>query len=721
MKKPAVAALALCVLSLSASCTRNGAADINQGVGLQTTPRSQDQQQVTLPLFFEERSAGASTSFLAHGAGQPVWLTPRGMNMQLPGDSKDRAALRMRFLGANPSPRMTGAGQLAGRINRLVGPRDQWQRNLPTHSEVRYESVYPGIDVDFYGNGVGLEYDFRIGAHRDPGVIALSFQRARSLRVDPSGDLLVTKAGGTVRHHAPVAYQNIAGTRREVPARYAIESPTRVGFEVGAFDRSHPLTIDPVLSFSTYLGGFDFEYGKAIAVDPAGGVYVAGYTQSRTLATPGSFDPTFNGGYTDPFVAKLSPGGDRLIYLTYLGGQPDGSKSEGALALAVDGNGAAYITGRTSSYSFPTTPGALDRSFNSGYDAFVTKLDPSGGKLAYSTYLGGPYDDEGYGIAIDAGGSAYVTGRAAGRFPTTTGAFDTDATNYDVFVSKLSPGGERLSYSTFLGGLRNEQGNAIAIAPGGAVIVTGKTDSENYAYDPSYRFPTTQGAFDRVGKIHGDAFVAKVNATGSNLDYSTYLAGAESDQGAGVAVDAAGYAYVTGNTGSSDFPTTAGALDRSPAGDVFITKVNPNGSGLAYSTGLGGSAGDAAKAGAVDSSGRFFVTGLTQSPDFPTTKGAVRSSYVQNSDPLGNTDAFVTVLNSLGSGVTYSTYLGGSKTGNTDGFAPDVGHALALRGGSVYVTGQSESRDFPVTAGSLDSSFNGAIDLFVTKIDVWSP
>ena len=391
-----------------------------------------------------------------------------------------------------------------------------------------------------------------------------------------------------------------------------------------------------------------------------------------------------------------------LAYSTYLGGSGD----EQGFGIAVDSAGAAYVTGRTTSTTFPTTAGAFDTSASGSSDAFITKLNASGSSLAYSTYLGGSGFDGGFGIAVDSQGAAYVAGQTGSTdFPTTAGAFDTSANaNADAFVAKLDPTGSSLAYSTYLGGSGTEAGFGIAVDSLGAAYVAGTTNSPN--------FPTTVGAFDTSGTAE-DAFVTKLNPLGSGLAYSTYLGGSSDDGGRGIAIDSAGAAYVTGRTGSTNFPTTAGAFDTTfngGGGDVFVTKLNPLGSSLAYSTYLGGSSfegGGLAGVGeiAVDSAGAAYVTGETFSTDFPTTAGAFDTTF------NGVDDVYVTKLDPTGSSLAYSTYLGGSSVDTGNGIAVDPQ-------GTAYVTGRTASTNFPTTTGAFDTSWNGGFDdAFVTKLN----
>ena len=415
----------------------------------------------------------------------------------------------------------------------------------------------------------------------------------------------------------------------------------------------------------------------------------------------GAFDKRL-GGEIDVFVTKLNAAGSTLVYSTFLGG----SDSDQDGRIAIDAAGSAYVSGSTSSRNFPTTASAFDRRYNGERDAFVTKLNAAGSNLVYSTYLGGSFVDDGNAIAVDGAGSAYVTGSTSSEnFPTTAGAFDRGLDGGDAFVTKLSPNGSALAYSTYLGGREEDEGAGLAVDGAGRAYLTGWTASGN--------FPTTASAFDRSyngGGYYGDAFVTKLNADGSALAYSTFLGGNRDDDGRAIAVDAAESAYLTGRTESRSYPTTADASDTTQNGerDVFVTKLNADGSALAYSTYIGGTSSERGDAVAVDGGGSAFLTGRTGSDKFPTTAGAF--------DVKGNPrsgDAFVAKLTPSGSTLAYSTYLGGSSWDDDAAIAVDTG-------GRAYVTGRTESRDFPTTAGAFDPSLNDDWpgDAFVAKLDL---
>ena len=692
-----------------------------------------------LPLSFEANrgQTSAQVDFVSRGSGYTLFVTPTEAVLTLrapstrrptttnpksstrPGnlvpseaqptaDAQSRV-VRMQLVGANATARPEGRDELPGKVNHFIGndPK-RWSRGVPTYAQVRYQDVYAGIDLVYYGNQRELEYDFVVAPGANPDTIALTFEGADALEVDAAGNLVLHTGADRILQRAPRVYQDIDGVRKAVPSRYALQDATadrqQVRFDVGGYDRRHPLVIDPVIAYSTYLGGLSTDDAIGIAVDSAGSAYVTGDTASIGFPTTSdAFDTTLGGSGTyDAFVTKLDANGAGVVYSTFLGG----SSHDTGLGIAVDSSGCAYVAGYTASANFPTTPGAFDRTYGGGtYDAFVTKLDPGGAALLYSTYLGGGQGvgqnagfDIASGIAVDHAGNAFVTGLTySSDFPITPGAFDTTFAGGDVFVTKLLASGSALAYSTYLGGSANDAGNGIALDSAGSAYVTGSTASSN--------FPTTPGAFDvtRGGGIF-DAFVTKLEASGAALVYSTYLGGSQDESGEGIAIDGTGNVHVTGVTGSSDFPTTAGAVDVTFGGgyyDGFVTKLEASGAALVYSTYLGGSEREQPAGIAVDSAGNAYVTGYTASADFTTTPDAFDRTFG------GITDAFVTKLDGSGT-LLYSTYLGGTRH--------DQGNEISVDGvGNAYVAGGTESSSFPTTPGAFDRTRAG-FDAFVVKI-----
>jgi hypothetical protein len=498
----------------------------------------------------------------------------------------------MQLLGAKPAPQVIGVEKLPGKSNYFIGNNPKkWRTNVPTYARVKYANVYPGVDLVYYGNQGQLEYDFVVQPGADPSRIALDIEaslvsapgrpRGAPLRVAENGDLVMGTDGSEVVFRKPVVYQPATDsgqrTRDIVEGKYVIRADQQVTFDIASYDKMRPLVIDPTLVYSTYLGGSNDDEAAAIAVDAAGNAYVTGATNSSNFPTTVGALQTATPG--NIFVSKLNAAGSALLYSTYLGSN-EGERSSG---IAVDAAGNVYVTGETSSSDFPTTPGAFQTTLNNGA-AFVSKLNAAGSALVYSTYLGLTFTG-GSGIAVDAAGHAYVTGGTSfSNFPTTPGAFQTTlhSSGGNAFVAKLTPDGTALVYATYLGGSGTVISNppfppstfgdtalGIAIDAAGNAYVTGGTTSSD--------FPITSDAFQPTfGGGVGDAFVSKLNATGSTLLYSTYLGGSDIDNGTGIAVGAAGNAYITGYSFSSNFPTTPSAFQTTFFGEVvdaFVAKI----------------------------------------------------------------------------------------------------------------------------------------------------
>jgi hypothetical protein len=671
---------------------------------------------------------------VAHGSGYTLSLTPQQALLGLENGTSG-IALGLGLVGASPFAHAVPLDPLSTHTNYLPGSDpSQWHTNIANYSAVEYQGVYNGIDLLYHGNQGQLEYDFTVAPGADPGTIRLAVQGAEQLSLDADGNLILHTAAGDVIEQAPVIYQDISGARQAVRGRFLLEGHNQVGFQVGPYDSSRPLVIDPTLSYSSYLNGI----GYAIAVDGSGDAYVTGYAASNFPTTPGVFQTTGTG----IFVAELNATGTALVYATYLGNNGSGFSFNGgyypssqtfATGLAVDSAGEAYVTGTTLS-GFPTTPNALQTSYTNqspaaGGNGFFTVLNATGSGLIYSTYLPGAQGGwSGYAeaaIAIDSSGNAYLAGSATAGLPTTAGAFQTTDPNSGdaAFFAEINPhlsGSASLLYSTYLGasGGIGDRATGIAVDGSGNAYVTGVTSSGGIVTTPG-AFQTTYG-----GALY-DLFVAKINPALSgpaSLVYSTLLGGNGNDgavsdnpqflngpqTGPAIAVDSAGNAYVTGSTASTNFPTTPGAFQTSyhgsshtitaTSGDAFVTKLNATGTGLVYSTYLGGSARDGSSSIAVDASGNAYVTGWTESTDFPT-QNPIQAQRASGNDSNGfpNSDVFVTALNASGSGLLSSTYLGG--TGD------DYGYGLALdSSGNVYVTGGTASSNFPTTAGAYQTT-----------------
>jgi hypothetical protein len=658
-----------------------------------------------LPLSFEPNvgQSGLAARFVAHASGATFYFTPSGITS---------AEFRMKLLSGNPAPEIVGIDRLAGKSNYFIGNDPaKWKKDVPQFARVKYAGVYPGVDLIFRGSQRQLEYDFVVAPGSDPRRIRFAFEGASRLRIDKEGALVVrTKGGNEIRQHRPVIYQETGGKRRELVGGYVMNGRGEVGFKVATYDRNRPLVIDPVLTYSTYLGGGTAaprspadNGAQAIAVDSSGNMYVTGFTGTVDFPTANPEQPAYGGGLYDVFVTKLDRSGSTVIYSTYLGGM----NAEKAFAIAVDSAGSAYITGFTQSPNFPVTPTAFQPISTTGIlpgnssDAFVTKLSPAGNALVYSTYLGGSTNAENaFGIAVDSSGCAYVTGETASiDFPTKNAYQPSLAGSgflrFNAFVTKLSADGATLVYSTYLGGGVDE-GFGIAVDSAGSAYVTG------YTYSSS--FPTQNPL---QANLAGDAdiFVTKFSPAGNTLVYSTYLGGSNLDVAFGIAVDSSGNAYITGKTRSNDFPT-ANAFQPVFGGgdaDAFVAKLNPAGSALVYSTYLGGSGseGNLSRI-TLDSAGEAYIVGSTDSKDFPIAN-AIQSAKAGPGD-----NAFVTKLNAAGNGMVYSTYLGGNSLNLGFGIAVDAS-------GTAYIAGQTWSTNFPMM-NPFQGNLLGTDDAFIAKI-----
>lgn len=672
-----------------------------------------------MPLRFEANLGQTDdrVRFLSRGAGLTLFLTHHEMVFALPQATAgrptrgrvDRAAggtaVRLRLLGGNPRPEVLGEERLPGSANYFVGrdPR-RWRTDVPAFARVRYRGVYPGVDLVLYGNPHQLEYDFVLAPGADPAVIRLSYEGVRSLRLNRAGDLVLGVKGGALTQRKPRIYQDEGGVRREVAGSYVLTGASRrtVAFRVADYDRSRPLVIDPVLTFSTYLGGSGSDTAYAVARDASGSLYLAGRTQSANFpATAGAVQGSLAGGAgTDAFVAKLNAAGTALTYATYLGGT-DGNDE--AISVAVDFAGFAYVTGWTASTDFPTASPAQGVNRGGTSDAFLTKVSAAGTALVFSTYLGGTGNDIGYGVAVDSATNPYVVGSttstdlAAPIAPFPGGG--SNAGGRDAFIIKMSTDGSGFVHFNYLGGSGDDEAFALAVDLARGVYVTGRTASTD--------FPATAGALQPAAGGGGlDAFVANVNAAGDGLVYATYLGGSGAEEAWGIALDSAGAAYVAGATDSTNFPTASAYQGANNGGtaDAFAAKLNAAGSSLVFSTYLGGSGEDVALGIALDASSNIYVAGYTDSPDFPTAVASFQPGFAG-----GASDAFVTGLNAAGTSLRFSTYLGGSGTDVANGI-------LADGAGKAVVVGGTASGDFP-TASPLQAASGGGIDAFVAKVD----
>ena len=642
----------------------------------------------------------ANNSLLMHGQ----------MNLSMPPTESE--VIKLVPLGGNKNPKVSAENVQMGKVNYFVGnDPEKWQKDIPTYKAVLYEGVYDGIDMKFYGNNRQMEYDVIVKPGADPSLVQLSYEGIEGLCVTEEGNLEIALKEGSVIHKKPYCYQEIDGKRVEVAGNFKIinlphetgvsnpkseiQNPQFIyGFQVASYNKKHPLIIDPVLEYSTYLGGSVDDQGHGIAVDASGNAYIMGYTNSTDFPTLNPYQiPSYQ---TSIFITKLDPTGNTLSYSTALGGNTTYSVGR---SIAVDDLGNVYVVGTTSATDFPTQNPYQSNYAGGSSDVFVTKLDPSGSQLVYSTYLGGGDREYGNGIAVDASGNAYVTGYTYTDFPTLNPYQDTVASTTtvraDAFVSKFDTNG-MLSYSTYLGGGGHDIGWDIAVDSSGNAYVTGETHSTDFPTLNPYQSSHAGGSCD--------AFITKLNPSGNSLSYSTYLGGGDKDYGRRIAVDASRNTFVTGYTYSTDFPTLNPYQSGHAGGmmDVFVTKLNPAGNTLSYSTYLGGSSSFEVSNGiAVDSSGCLFITGHTRSTDFPT-------QYPFQSYLAGYEDAFITKFDPSGSTLSYSTYLGGENGERAEGIAVDGS-------GNAYVTGNTRSSDFP-TQNPYKANLTGVNDVFITKL-----
>jgi hypothetical protein len=685
-----------------------------------------------LPILFQANAGQTDeqVKFFARGAGYSLFLTGRDAVFVLARDSR-RAALRMNLSGANDQPTLSGLGELPTRLNYFNGSDpSQWQTDIATYGSVRYSQVYPGIDLVYHGNQRVLEYDFIVAPGADWRQISLNFTETEKVEVEEgSGDLLLHTALGVLRQHKPIAYQEVFGTRHPVEASYVRQSDGRLGFEVAGYDRSRELVIDPILSYSTFIGGTGPAQGdniggdqsNNITVDNAGNAYVVGRTSSLDFpVTSGAYQTNYpQGASSVAFVLKLNPSGDSLVYSSFF---PNAS----AVDIAVDSGGNAYLTG-TASAGFPTTAGVLQPATHCpsgvGSNAYVAKLNAAGNGLVFATFIGGSGNggfngftgcENSYGIALDSTGNSYIVGTTYSHdFPVTSGAFQTtnranNAVNPGTgFVAKLNSDGTALVFSTYLGGTDLDSAYGIAVDGAGNSYVVGSASSSD--------FPVTAGVVKGTYPGFRSAFVTKFTSTGG-IAYSTFSGGSASGgtEGKAIAVDSSGNAYITGKTFSTNYPTTNGSFRKSYCGgfnDAYVSKINADGSAYGYSTYLcgvnlaGGDNSDDAFGIAVDAAGNAYVTGYTNSPTFPVTADAYQASAA------GYDDAFLVKLNPSGSTLLYSTFLGGAQF--DDGFG-----GLALDGAAnAYIAGGAESPEFPTTPGSFQPRYHGGNDAFVAKFD----
>lgn len=631
--------------------------------------------------------------FALRGNGYGVYLTPRGATLALRRNGETQQSVSLRLVGAREVEPL-GDQSLPGVSNYFVGSdRARWQEGVESFARVRYRGALPGVDVVYYGSQAReLEYDLELAPGTKPELVSMELDGARAVSLSPEGDALVTLPdGSTLRKHRPVAYQvDASGARRVVPSRFRLVERARLGFELGAYDASKPLVIDPTLSYSTYLGGSRFDELYAVGADAAGNTYAVGYTTGTLFPTRDAAQNVYGGGASDAIVCKLKADGSGLIYATYLGGRD----TDRAYSVGVDAAGSAYISGLTFSNDFPTAA-ALQSVAGGGQDAFLTKLSATGA-LIYSTYLGGGGDDLAQAVAVRPNGEAFVTGATfSANFPVVSAVQPSLKGTSDAFVARFSTSGATLLYSSYLGGTGNELGQGIAVDSAGTAYIAGQTGSSN--------FPTLLPIQATYGGGSSDAFVTKLAPSGSTLVYSSYLGGTSSDVATGVA-QVGGAALVAGYTSSFNFPISGGDQPSlAGSSDAFVSRINTAGGVLDYSVYLGGSGSDAATGIAVDQNNYVHVSGQTSSTNFPVVAPITGQASLQ-----GASDGFIAALSGSGSRI-YVSYLGGSATDSVVGVAlggPTLLHAL----------GNTLSSNIPIVGTPLFGTPPGSQDGFIARL-----
>ena len=707
-----------------------------------------------LPLSFipNQGQTDPAVLFQVKAEGHTIFLTKDNVVL-VTNNEGTSTVFSTTVAGANPAATVLGVDPLPGTASFFIGNDPAyWTSGIETYGGVEYKNILPGIDLTYRGNNGILKREFVVAPDADASGIVIVYDGVAGLAYGPDGTLQVQTPAGVLTETAPVCYQVINGNKVNIPAQYSILGNGRVGFNFGAYDPEYPLVIDPVLIYSSYLGGSFDDAAMGIAVDREGNAYVTGYTSSPNFPiNSASIYYSLNGTCSDIFVTKVSPDGKELLYSTYLGGD----NSDGGSGIAVNDTGVAFVTGFTTSLGFPVVDGNPKNANTSSTspcpfpgcpgqaDAFVSVISSEGSDLLYSTCIGGNSTDVGTSVAVyptpdtDGGTYIYITGYTnSDNFPLNTTLSDygqlfnkgESLVACDAFVTELGFGDPVPVYSTYLGGGGNDQGLGIALN------LTNVTPSSDYYYNTVYVTGWTQSTdypiesqFWPVLRGEKDAFISKFLEVGDptdtfSLNYSTYLGGSGIDEGHGIAVKNIGgkeYAHVAGVTYSTNFPTKLPlypySYGVSQFGDAFITKFNPLGNTLNFSTYIGGTNNDGANSIALDTYNNIYITGYTSSINYPVV------NWIPGFDTKRPfQDAFITVVNANRS-LNFSTYLGG----NLD----DTGTGIAVRNsGEVFISGYTTSWDFPTSLNYPDvesfdvngmyfgNQYPGWVSGFVSKI-----
>lgn len=621
-----------------------------------------------------------------------------------------------------------------GRVNYLLGndPR-HWYTGIATYRRVTARNIYPGIDILYYGKGRTLEHDLNIAAGADPTRILYAFRGVEKRAIDADGELVLSSGDEEIRWRKPVIYQGQGSARRQIAGGYRLNPDGSVGFTLGAYDRSKPLVIDPIVLYSSFLGRTTAELGHKVAFDGQGNVYLVGQTVDAAFPTSSGVFKTEPGATDKPniTITKLRADTSAVVFSTYIGGK-DADMPGG---VAVDAAGNLFIAGYTGSVDFPVTANAYQRNpGNPGTDSstlgdgFVLKLNAAGSALVYSSFLGGSSPDTCTALAVDSAGNVFVAGVASSNMPNPEFAFQRlprpGNSLYDAFAAKLDSSGSRLLAFTYFGGNGFDAPTGIAVDRAGNSYLTGFTNS-------TVSFPVTADAYQpklstdstNFRKDRRDAFLLKFNPDMSSLLYGTYLGGPMDDLGLALALDAEGSIYITGSTNSANFPVTTGAFQTTykgagggtvlPGGDAFVTKLSPDGKSLIYSTYLGGAGNDRILGIALDAQNNAWLTGSTLSADFPLSNDAAQRAYGGvGVKGLRLGDAFVSQLSANGRSLLYSTFIGGA--------GDDIGMGVAIApGGGVLVTGGTTSVNFPVSPNAAQRVYGGTFEPYLPLGDMF--
>ncbi len=617
----------------------------------------------------------------------------RGREKPCPGRSW---VVSERFVGGKVTV-MEGQDPLPTQVSYFLGNDPAKHRSgLATYGRLSLGEVWPGVRVELVATQKTVEKVLVVGPGVDPSVIRVAVGGAQAVNINAKGELVVTTGYGDAVLSKPVAWQEAGGVKKPVEVSYRLDVQRKsYTFALGPYDRTRPVTIDPILQ-STYLGGSSSDQAYALALASSGDVYVAGETFSTNFpGTAGGAQASFAGGY-DAFVARLNGTLTSLTQATYLGG----SSGDFASALALSGAGDVYVAGFTLSTNFPGTAGGAQASKGGGSDAFVARLNGTLTSLTQATYLGGSFDESAYALALGSSGDVYVAGYTdSWNFPGTAGGAQASFGGglRDAFVARLDSTLASLMQSTYLGGSLAESAYALALGSSGDVYVAGETRSTN--------FPGTAGGAQASNGGSWDAFVARLNGTLTSLTQATYLGGSGGEFEPALALSSSGDVYVAGDTDSTNFPGTSGGAQASFAGgyDAFVARLNGALTSLTQATYLGGSGAESGPALALSSSGDVYVAGQTLSLNFPGTAGGAQTTNA------GFSDAFVARLTGTLTSLTQATYLGGSDV--------DGASALALSSaGDVYVAGRTYSTNFPGTSGGAQASNGGQSDAFVARL-----